>query len=126
MKTIKLILGIISLVLSVFIGLQSSAAGLYNTLSDNGQLGGTAGFFLVICMLIAGIIAIATRKGGKGTTFTSAGFYIFGALLGYANAGSYSDLYIWSSVSLAFGAVFIVGAILNQRKQKKASTPNVQ
>ncbi|NLD10292.1 hypothetical protein [Aminicella lysinilytica] len=119
MKTIKLILGIISLVLSVFIGLQSSAAGLYNTLSDNGQLGGTAGLFLVICLVIAGIVAIVTRNGGKGGAFTAAGFYIFGALLGYANAGSYSDLYIWSTVSLVFGVVFIIGTLISQRKSKK-------
>lgn len=66
MKTSKLVVGIISIVLCFLVGLQSCAAGLGNALENNGEIGGTAGLILAISLLIAGIVAICTRNGGKG------------------------------------------------------------
>lgn len=43
MKTTKLVTGILMIVLSVFITFQSTVAGLSNTLSDNGETGGSGG-----------------------------------------------------------------------------------
>lgn len=116
MKTTKLILSIISMVLFVIIALQSCAAGFSNTLQENGELGGTAGIILGICMVIAAIIGLATRKGGRGGAFTAGGFYLAGAVIGYVNAGSYADLKIWATVSLAFAVIFIAGTIIAARK----------
>lgn len=45
MKTARLVIGIISMVLFVLITFQSCAAGVANTLSDNGEVSGSAGFF---------------------------------------------------------------------------------
>ncbi len=109
MKTAKLVIGIISLVLFVIIALQSCAAGVSNALEENGELSGSAGLILGICMVIAGIVGIATRNGGKGGAYTAAGFYAAGGLLGIFNAGSYSDLYIWSGISIIFALVFFIG-----------------
>lgn len=116
MKNTKLILSIISMVLFVIIALQSCAAGFSNALEDNGELGGTAGIILGICMVVAAIVGMVTRKGGKGGAFTAGGFYLVGAIIGYVNAGSYADLKVWATVSLAFGIVFIVGTILSAKK----------
>lgn len=66
MKTSKLVVGIISIVLCFLVGLQSCAAGLGNALENNGEIGGTAGLILALSLLIAGIVAICTRNGGKG------------------------------------------------------------
>lgn len=107
MKNGKLIIGIISIVLFVLVAMQSCAAGLGNALSSNGEVSGTAGFFLAICLLIAGIVAICTRAGGKGG-YVSTGFYIVGGLLALICAGSYADLYIWSVISLIFGVVCFI------------------
>lgn len=107
MKTCKLVIGIISIVLFVLVSLQSCAAGLGNALADSGEVGGTAGFLLALSLLIAGIIAICTRSGGMGG-YVSAGFYITFGLIGLLCAGSYGDLYIWSGLSIAFGVVCII------------------
>ena len=66
MKTGKLVIGILSIVLFLLVALQSCAAGLGNTLADNGEVSGSAGFLLALGLLVAGIINICTRKGGKG------------------------------------------------------------
>ena len=61
MKTAKLVIGIISMVLFVLVAFQSCAAGLGNALADNGEVSGTSGMLLAFCMLIAGIVGVATR-----------------------------------------------------------------
>ena len=45
MKIRKLVSGILSIVLSVFVLFQSALAGVANTMSANGEAGGSAGFF---------------------------------------------------------------------------------
>lgn len=111
MKTTKLVLGIVSIVLFVLVALQSCAAGLGNSLSGNGEVSGTAGLILAFCMLIAGIVGICTRNGGKAGGIVAGAFYLFGGLVGIANYGTYADLQIWSILCFIFGAVFIVGSL---------------
>lgn len=116
MKTSRLVIGIISIVLFVLITFQSCAAGIGNALEDNGEVSGSAGFMLAVCMLIAGIVGICCRKLKTGTIVAGA-FYAFGGLVGIANVGSYSDLQIWSILSFIFAAVFIVTAIMQKEKR---------
>ena len=56
MKTAKLVIGIVSIVLFVFIAFQSCAAGMSNALEANGEMSGTAGLITGILMMTAGII----------------------------------------------------------------------
>ena len=121
MKTIKLVLGIISMVLFVIVIFQSCAAGLGNALSQNGESSGSSGFVLAIFMLIAGIVGVTTRKGGKGGAITAAVFYILGGLIAIVNVGSFSDLAVWAWVNFIFGAIFIIGSFL-PNKQKEEIT----
>ena len=68
MKTWKLVSGIISIVLSVFVVFQSMIAGLANALEANEQSSGSAGLVVSICMLCGGIVSIVSRKNNsKGT-----------------------------------------------------------
>ena len=85
MKTAKLVIGIISMVLFVLVAFQSCAAGLGNALADNGEVSGTSGMLLAFCMLIAGIVGVATRKS-KGGGIVAGVFYLLGGLLGIAVA----------------------------------------
>lgn len=117
MKTTKLVIGIVSMVLFLLIAFQSCAAGIGNALADNGEVSGSAGFMLALCMLVAGIVGVAGRKS-KGATITAGCFYAFGGLLGIANAGTFGDLKIWSILSFIFAVVFIIGGI----KMKKTET----
>lgn len=115
MKTSRLVIGIVSIVLFLLVGMQSCAAGMGNALQDNGEVSGTAGLLLAICMLVAGIVGIATRKGGKGPIVAGC-FYLVGGLLGFANAGSYSDLKIWSALCFIFAVVFILGSLIKKKE----------
>lgn len=62
MKTWKLISGILSMVLFVLVAFQSCAAGVVNTLENNGGSSGSVGFFVAIMMLAGGIVSVITRK----------------------------------------------------------------
>lgn len=121
MKTVKLIIGIISIVLFGIIVFQSCVAGIGNALEDNGETSGSSGVFVAICMLIAGIVGIATRKGIAGG-FVSGGFYAVAGIIGISNYGSFGDLMIWSVLSFIFAVVFIVGSIMTKNKKRVTDT----
>ena len=118
MKTWKLVSGILSIVLFLLVSFQSCAAGLANTLSDNGEVGGSAGIILSILMLAGGIVSIATRKGNKGGNIALIVLFGLAALVGFTLAGSYADLYIWSVWCLICAAVAIFALIKTKNKQQ--------
>ena len=120
MKVAKLVSGIISIVLCPLVLFQSCAAGVGNAMAENGEVSGSAGLFVAICLIVAGIVGLATRNSeGKGASITTAVFYIIGALLGFANAGSYSDLTIWAAVCV-FAILYIVAAVKAKKPEAKA------
>lgn len=116
MKTSRLVIGILSIVLFLIISLQSCAVGLSNTLESNGETSGSSGFVLALCLLVAGIVGVATRKSKIGSIVAGC-FYAFGGIIGIINVGSYKDLQIWSILSFIFAATFIITGIL-QKTQK--------
>lgn len=107
MKTARMVVGIVSIVLFLIVALQSCAAGVGNALSQNGEVSGSAGIFLAICLLVAGIVSVAARSS-RGGTITALCFYAFGGLMGICNAGSYSDLKVWSVVSFIFAFILLL------------------
>ncbi len=115
MKTWKLVSGILSIVLCVLTGFQSCAAGISNTLQENGEVGGSAGVIVTIMLLAGGIVSIATRKGGKGGNIAVLVLYGIGALCGFTMAGSYTDLYIWSVWCLVCAVLAIVSLIKSKK-----------
>ena len=121
MKTAKLILGILSIILSIIVLLQSCAVGVGNALSDSEEVSGQAGVIVAIVMLAAGIIGITTRQS-RGGGITTGIFYLLAALIGFANVGTYSDLGLWSALCLIFGIIFLIGSFT----MKKKNAVNVQ
>ncbi|MCI7392639.1 MAG: hypothetical protein MSH28_03905 [Clostridiales bacterium] len=113
----RLVVGIILFVLSMFILFQSCAAGLVNAWEESSDMGGTAGILVVILMISTGVIAICTRnsasKGGPGTC---AGLLFLAAVIGFCNAGVFSDLAVWSVVNIAFGIIFLICTIKTKRR----------
>ena len=99
MKTWKLVSGIISIVLSVFVVFQSMIAGLANALEESGQVSGSAGLVVSMCMLCGGIVSIVSRKNNsKGTNIALLILFSLATLTGFVLAGNYSDLYqLWSA-----------------------------
>ena len=51
MKTWKLVSGILSIIMFVFVTFQSCAAGISNSIEDNGEVGGSAGIIVAIMLL---------------------------------------------------------------------------
>ena len=116
MKTWKLVSGILSIILSVFVAFQSGMAGLSNALADNNEVSGSAGLLVAILMLAGGIVSIAVRnKVGKGGNIALIVIFGLAAVMGLTNAGSYSDLIIWSIWCLICAALALVSILKNRK-----------
>ena len=117
MKTWKLVSGILCIVLSIFVMFQSSIAGLGNVLSENGEVSGSAGLLVAVLMLVGGIVSIVTRNGGKGGAIALLIIFGLAALLGFANAGTYADLNIWSGWCLICAILALLSAFKKKQKE---------
>lgn len=115
MKNWKLVSGILSIVLCLFVLFQSCAAGLSNALQENGEVGGSAGVIVAIMLLAGGIVSIVTRKGGKGGNIALIILYGIGALFGFTFAGSYGDLVIWAAWCLICAALAVVSLLKSKK-----------
>ena len=122
MKVWKLVSGILSIVLFVFVSFQSCAAGLSNALEANGEASGTAGIMVAVFMLAGGIVSIATRKAqGKGGNIALIILFGIAALVGFTNYGSYSDLAIWSGWCLINAVLSVIAMITGKKKIEDGS-----
>lgn len=112
----RLVLTIISYVISFVILIQSCAVGVVNSVEESSDTSGTAGILLMIFILVAASVGIATRNSRKKAGPIVAGaFYIVGGLLAVlSSGGAYGDLVIWSIVSIGFGIFFLIAGILNK------------
>ena len=117
MKTAKLIIGIVSIVVFMIIIFQSCAAGIVGAIEGGDDTSGAGGMLLAFTMLIGGIVGLVTRNS-KGGGITAGAFYLLGAIIGFANAGIFTDLIIWSIIALIFGVFFIVSSILMKKPVK--------
>ncbi len=109
MKTWKLVSGILSCVLFALVSFQSCAAGLSNSLEENGEMSGSAGIIVAILLLTGGIISIATRQSeGKGADIALIVVFGLAALFGFTMAGSFSDLRIWAFWCLVNAVLAVV------------------
>ena len=116
MKVWKLVSGILSIVLFLIVSFQSCAAVISNTLSDNGEVGGSTGVLVAIFLLAGGIVSIATRNSkGKGGNIALIILFGLATIIGLALAGSYLDLKIWA----AWCAINVVLAIIALVKTPK-------
>jgi len=121
MKTWKLVSGIISTVLSVFVVFQSMMAGLANALEESGQSSGSAGLVVSICMLCGGIVSIVSRKNNsKGTNIALIILFGLATFTGFVLAGNYSDLYM---VFLVFNQYNTRNYLIKKRYQKLKLIP---
>ena len=121
MKTWKLVSGILSIIMFVFVTFQSCAAGISNSIEDNGEVGGSAGIIVAIMLLAGGIVSIATRNSKcKGGNIAVIVLFGLGAIMGFTMAGSYTDLIIWA----AWCAICAVLALISMIKKPKQIEEN--
>ena len=111
MKTVRLIIGILSCALVLIVMFQTCTATVLTSMDNTDDLSGAGGAVFGIMLLTAGITAIAGRKSKKATIAASI-LYLLAALIGFGSKGVYKDLQVWSYVALGFGIVFIISAFI--------------
>lgn len=117
MKVTKLVVGIIQIVLSLIILLQSCAVGIGNSMSNSNDAGGSAGFLVAILFMAAGIVYIVTRKMEKlGGDIAGLVLMVIIWIMAISNAKVYSDLQVWGWLALIIGVGFFVWHLLSNRK----------
>lgn len=120
MKTWKLVSGILSIVLFLVVAFQSCAAGLGNAIAENGETSGSAGILLAILMLAGGIVSVAVRKSNeKGGNIALIVLFGLAFAVGFTNAGSFSDLKVWS-VWCLINAILALFAIIKKKPAEQS------
>lgn len=108
MKTAKLSLGIISIVLAFVVLFQSCAAGIGSALTNNTKdTSGGTGVFFAILFIAAGIVGIAARTS-KGGTIAATIIYAIAGIIGVTATGIFKDLVVWGVIALIFAVVFLI------------------
>lgn len=118
MKTWKLVSGILSMVLFLFVAFQSCAAGIGNALSKNGEVSGSGGIMVAVLMLSGGIVSVATRKSeGKGGNISLIVLFGLAALVGFSLAGSFTDLNIWAAWCLINAVLAVISLVKGKKTE---------
>jgi len=117
MKTTKLVIGILMIVLAAFILFQSMFAGVGNAIEGNNHTSGTSGVLVALLYIVMGIVYLATRKARKlGGDIANLILSILLLIIGLSSIGNYSDLQIWSWLGFIIGVCFFVWHLLANRK----------
>lgn len=115
MKVWKLVSGVISLVLSVLVLMQSCVVGFGEALTDAESMSGTSGIVVAFLMIAGGIVSIVTRNAGRGGGVATAIIYFLAAVVGFAGAGVYTDLNIWAAWCAICVVLAVIAAIRDGR-----------
>ncbi len=115
MRTTKLIIGIVSMVLTIVIFMQSCVVSFGDAVTGSESTSGGAGVLVALFMLISGIVAVATRSSRGGGIFCTI-LYALAGLVGIANSATYPDLQVWGVLSLVFALLFLVSSIKDKRQ----------
>ena len=114
MPVAKLCLGIISIALSLLVLFQSYIVLVSNTFADNGSTEASFGMLIAICLLTAGIVAIAARRS-RGGAVASMLLYGIAAYTGaIAPVEAFTDIIVWTWVCAVLCLIFFV-SIFSQK-----------
>ena len=121
MKTAKLVLGILGLIFSIVIMLQSCAASVVNAVEDNGDIGGFAGYLVAFLLIAGSIVMIATRgSAGKGGSIAGLIIFVLAGILAVSNSAVYKDLTVWGILCFILAVVNFLSVL---PKKKAAKLP---
>ena len=111
-STGRLVLGIISILIFLFMTFQSCVVGTLNVLAETNDTGGTQGIMTGLCYLIAGIVGVASRNSlSKGGPMAAAIIYWLGAVCTIGGSAVYGDLAVWGVFAAILGFIFMLCAI---------------
>lgn len=120
MSTARLIIGIVMLVFSIPVLFQSCAAGIFNSIKNNGGMDGTIGLLVSWGMIVFGIIAIATWRT------TSHNFLAVMSVLSclifiycsFIYDGIFGDLVIWGCLFAVYSIFFGIASSAVKQNNK--------
>ena len=119
MKTAKLVLGILGLIFSIVIMLQSCAASVVNAVEDNGDIGGFAGYLVAFLLIAGSIVMIATRgSAGKGGSIAGLIIFLLAGILAVSNSAVYKDLTVWGILCFILAVVNLLSVLLKKKAAK--------
>ena len=96
MKVWRLVSGILSIVLAVFVFFQSTIASVGEQLASASTNNGGAGMIVSILLLAGGIVSIVVNKStSKGAAIAITIIFLLAGLIGVTNSSYYGDLLIW-------------------------------
>lgn len=120
MKTTKLVVGILQILMAVMILVQSCAVGASHAMEDKtSDAGGSVGFIVAILFLATGITYLASRKSLKlGGDIAGLIMMLIAWVMGIVNAHDYQDLLIWGWLAFIIGVGFFVWHFMVNKKAK--------
>ena len=112
MKTLRLVLGILSIVLSFFLIFTSCAEAFTSGLTNDSNLEKSSGIYMMVAFVIlaSGITAICTRKSKIGSIITGI-IYLFAYIVSFTD--TYTDLKSsFGTIALILAIIFILTGII--------------
>ena len=106
--TMRMIIGIISVVIFLISGFYACSIGVANTIEGNISGSGLIGFIISFIILTAGIISIAAKRS-LGGAITTASFYLISAVVGIP----FEEMIFWSVVSLVFFCIIFISIVID-------------
>ena len=100
MRTWKIVSGIFSILISLFVLLQSFANGTWSTLIRTGEASGTAGVIVSLALFTGGAASLAVRNGSRSGDIALSVLFGISAVAGITMAGDAGDLIVWAIWSL--------------------------
>lgn len=120
MRTAKLVIGIVSMVLAVVVLFQSCAVGIGTALeSKTTDTSGGMGIIVAIMMIVSGIVSVVARKS-KGGAIAATIIYAITGIIGVASTGMFKDLIVWGIINFIFAVICGI-SIFTQKYDKPIS-----
>ena len=117
MKAWRLVSGILSIVLAVFVWSQAGLVSFVNALDESANdTSGASGLLVAILLLAGGITSICVRKGGKGGSIALLLIFGLGALLAFSAGGIDKDLQVWGAWCAVCAILGFIGIFLKKKE----------
>ncbi len=123
MQTVKIIIGILSILIAAVAALQTYALGVITNVAGDllGGLGLMTGTVTAAIFLIGGLLGIITCDNKIGGIVTGI-IFLGGSVVGFYKMGDYRDLIVWAIAAAVFFVVFLLGSFLTKQPAKAVRT----
>lgn len=122
MKVWKLVSGILSIIIAVFMFGQSQLVGFGQVITESDTSSSGGGIIAAILILAAGIVSIAVKKGGKGGAIAILILFLLGMMFTFPFMKDFPDLGIYGGWCTICAFLALISAIQEGHKNKKAKS----